>query len=88
MQSIHSLALVLIAFVPTDKSGGRSSAQAVQRSVCGEKRAMQGEQTCRVGQLRHTAHWLTREGSENGRLNCEAVKRLNTQSIYSWCPHF
>ena len=55
----------------------------MQRSVFGEKRDTHGVQTCRAGQLRHTTHWLTSEGSENGRLNFGAIKRLNTQSIYS-----
>ena len=83
MQSMQSRGLIAAGAVLRDKSGGRSSAQAMQRSVFGEKRDTHGAQTCRAGQLRHTAHWLTSEGSENGRLNFGATKRLNTQSIYS-----
>ena len=83
MQSIQSLERVPTTAVPKDKSGGRFSAQAMQRSVCGEKRDTQGAQICWAGQLRHTAHWLTSEDSENGRLNRGLSKRLNTQSIYS-----
>ena len=88
MQSIQSLGLFPVPTVPKDKSGGRSSAQVRQRSVCGEKRDTQGAQTCFAGQLRHTAHWLTSDGSENGRLNREESKRLNTRSIYSRSPNF
>ena len=60
----------------------------MQRSVCGEKRDTQGVQTCCAGQLRHTAHWLTSEGSENGKLNRGLSERLNTLSIYSRNPNF
>ena len=76
---------------PRDKSGGRYSAQAVQRSASGEKRDTQGLQTCCVGQLRHTAHWLAsdendeNEGNDSGRLMRGVSKRLNTLSIYSCC---
>ena len=80
---MQSRGLTATGAVLGDKSGGKSSAQVMQRSVLGEKRDTQGAQTCRAGQLRHTAHWLTSEGSENGRLNLGATKRLNTQSIYS-----
>jgi hypothetical protein len=83
MQSMQSRGLLPISAVLEYKSGGRSSAQVVQRSVCGVKRNTQGAQTCCAGQLLHTAHWLTRDGSGNGRLNRGANRRLNTPSIYS-----
>lgn len=80
---MQSRGLIPIPVLLMYKSGGKPSAQTPQRNVCGEKRETHGAQTCRAGQLRHTAHWLTSECSENGNLNRGASKCLNTQSIYS-----
>lgn len=63
-------------------------AQVLHRSTCGEKRDTHGAQTCRAGQLQHTAHWLTSEGRQNGRLNRGGKKCLNTLSIYSRSFYF
>ena len=60
-------------------------AQVSQRAGWGEKRATQGPQTWRAGQLWHTAHWLASAGKRRRRLMAD-LKRLWDTTQYTRVP--
>lgn len=62
------------------KPRGRAMAQVLHREILRVKRLVQSVQTWLVGQLRQTAHWLTKVGSSGKKGLSSDSSGLNTQN--------